>query len=378
MYQKDGSLQEIRQHSRPGNVLARVESVLHSLADCPLTEYQKGIVRSACEELLGLAKVYSDNPPFSLQTHVIEEIRRLADSQLPRYLFYRYRYVTFPQRRILDDFPPCLQIESASVCNYRCTFCYQGDQDFTKASNGHMGMMSLEVFKGLIDQAEGRCEAITLASRGEPLLCPQIEDMLQYASGKFLALKLNTNGWFLDERKCHALLQADANTVVFSVDAASEPTYSRLRVGGSLERVEQNIRRFHDIRAKHYPNSRTITRVAGVRVPGTPDLNQMVRFWGDVVDQVVFVRYNPWENTYQRPVNDIAAPCSDLWRRMFVWWDGTVNPCDVDYKSMLAVGTSVGHPLGELWRSEAYAQLREKHVARQRTQCSPCNRCTFV
>lgn len=378
MYQKDNSLQEIHHRLLPGDVLARIESVLHSLADCPLTEYPKGIVRAACEELLGRSKACGIHPAFSLQAHVLDEIERLADSQLPRYLFYRYRYVTFPQRHILDDFPPCLQIEPTSVCNYRCTFCYQSDQAFTKASYGHMGMMSMDVFKHLIDQAAGRCEAITLASRGEPLICPQIEEMLQYSSGKFLALKLNTNAWFLDETKCHALLQADLNTVVFSVDAASEPIYSQLRVGGSLERVEQNIRRFRDIRQKHYSNSRTITRVAGVRVPGTPDLEQMVRFWGDLVDQVVFVQYNPWENTYERPVNDIATPCSDLWRRMFVWWDGKVNPCDVDYKSTLAVGNVASGRLDELWRSNVYTQLRDNHVATQRSRCSPCNRCTVV
>ena len=107
----------------------------------------------------------------------------------------------------------------------------------TKKSGGHMGMMSLETFKRIIDQAAGRCDAVTLASRGEPLICPKIDEMLKYASRKFLALKLNTNAWFLDEAKSHAILQADMNTVVFSADAASEPTYSQFRVGGTLDRV---------------------------------------------------------------------------------------------------------------------------------------------
>ena len=105
-----------------------------------------------------------------------------------------------------------------------------------------MGTMSLGLFKSLIDEAAGNCEAISLASRGEPLICPDIEKMLAYAEGKFLALKLNTNAWFLDEAKCHAILQAGVNTVVFSAESASEPNYSRLRVGGKLERVVKNIK----------------------------------------------------------------------------------------------------------------------------------------
>ena len=41
---------------------------------------------------------------------------------------------------------------------------------------------------------------------------------------------------------------------------------------------------------------------------------------------------------YEAKENGIAEPCSDLWRRMFIWWDGVVNPCDSDYKSTLSVG----------------------------------------
>jgi radical SAM protein with 4Fe4S-binding SPASM domain len=377
-YKKQDSFVAIRHHAPVAGALSRVRTVLDTMAESGLNGHQQVRVREACEELLGLAPAHGEGPPFTLQTYVLEEINRLSDAALPRYLFYRYRYEAFPQRKILDDFPPCLQIEPTSICNYRCVFCYQIDEDFTKKSGGHMGMMSLETFKLIVDQAAGQCEAVTLASRGEPLICSKIDEMLKYATGKFLALKMNTNAWFLDEAKCHAILQSDMNTLVFSADAASEPAYSQFRVGGSLDRVLKNVRRFRDIQVKHYPKSRTITRVSGVQVPGTPDLDQMEKFWGELVDQVAFVKYNPWENTYEQPVNEIATPCSDLWRRMFIWWDGIVNPCDVDYKSTLAVGKVTERGLSDLWKSGGYQQLRERHLQKQRSQCSPCNRCTVI
>ncbi len=377
-YKKQDSFVGIRYHGSVSDVLARIRTVGDGLAESGLSVSQQALVREACEELLGLAPVQGDGPPFALQSYVIEEINRLPDEALPRYLFYRYRYEMFPQRKILDDFPPCLQVEPTSVCNYRCVFCYQIDEDFTAKSSGHMGMMSLDTFKRIVDQAVGRCEAITLASRGEPLICPKIDEMLKYATGKFLAFKMNTNAWFLDEAKCHAILQTDMNTLVFSADAASEPAYSQFRVGGSLDRVLKNVKRFREIQVKRYPKSRTITRVSGVQVPGTPDLDQMEKFWGELVDQVAFVKYNPWENTYEQPVNEIATACSDLWRRMFIWWDGIVNPCDVDYKSTLAVGNVKECRLDHLWKSDSYMQLRERHLQKQRSQCAPCNRCTVV
>ena len=377
-YKKQDSFAGIRHHGPIKDVLTRVRAVYDGLAGSRLSTYQQGRVREACEELLGLVPTHGDGSPFVLQTYVIEEINRLSDDKLPRYLFYRYRYETFPQRKIVDDFPPCLQVEPTSICNYRCVFCYQVDEDFTKRSGGHMGMMSLDMFKRIVDEAAGKCEAVTLASRGEPLVCPNIEEMLAYAAGKFLAFKMNTNAWFLDEAKCHGILQSDLNTLVFSADAASEPAYSQFRVGGSLDRVLKNVTRFREIQTKHYPKSRTITRVSGVQVPGTPDLDQMEKFWGDLVDQVAFVKYNPWENTYEQPINHIPTACTDLWRRMFVWWDGVVNPCDVDYKSTMAIGKATERSLRDLWQSDSYQQLRERHIQQQRSQCSPCNRCTVI
>ena len=108
------------------------------------------------------------------------------------------------------------------------------------------------------------------------------------------------------------------------------------------------------------------------------DLDSMEKVWGSLADQVAFVEYNPWENTYSQPVNDIATPCSDLWRRMFVWWDGKVNPCDTDYKSTLSVGGIATSDLGALWTGTAYDALRRAHLERRRHAQSPCNRCTVT
>jgi radical SAM protein with 4Fe4S-binding SPASM domain len=234
------------------------------------------------------------------------------------------------------------------------------------------------LFQKVVDEAEGKCEAITLASRGEPLVCKDIVKMLGYVRGKFLGLKINTNASLLDEEKTHAILQSGANTLVFSADAAEEPLYSQLRVNGKLEKVRSNVERFFEIRRRDYPDSTLITRVSGVRFSSAQNLDQMEKFWGEMVDQVAFVDYNPWENTYQRPVNNVSTPCSDLWRRMFVWYDGTVNPCDVDYLSTLKVGNARHESLSSLWTGAKYSEYRSKHLAQSRSALSPCQRCTVV
>ena len=373
-YRKHNSFVDLRprQGAHPETVVARIKA----LQNMQLPDAFQGILNRAVQDIL--ADEEKNAPCLRLTPSVIEEINTLADDELPRYIVHRYRYEIYPQLAELDDYPPYLQIEPSSICNYRCVFCFESDKTFTRRSSGFMGHMSLDLFQRIIDEIHGKIEFISLASRGEPLLCPDIEKMLAYTRGKFLNLKMNTNASLLDESKFHAILQGGVKTLVFSVDAASEPLYSQLRVGGKLDNVLANIERFQKIRATQYPDANLITRVSGVKMSDQQNLDEMQSFWGELADQVAFVNYNPWEDTYHSPVNGISQSCSDLWRRMFVWWDGKVNPCDVDYKSMLSVGKFTGGNIGKIWRSTEYDVLREIHKTKARQQKEPCRRCSVV
>lgn len=376
-YKKQNSFAQLERRATLGNVLPRIQQLDTTLERIPAPTAREKVMRQACRDILR-GSVPPGASSFQLHPNVIEEMGRLSDGELARYLFYRYRYEMFPVQKIVDDFPPCLQIEPTSICNYRCVFCYQTDPNFHIPEAGHQGSMSMDLFKSLVDQAEGQCEAVTLASRGEPLLCPHLPEMLAYLDGKFLGLKLNTNASMLNERLAHALLQTRINTLVFSVDAASDVAYEQLRRGGKLKRVIENIKMFISIKNRDYPKSTLLTRVSGVKVLGASELPEMVGLWGDLVDQVAFVNQNPWHNTYERPENGIETPCSELWLRMFVLFDGRVNPCENDYQSTLSVGNAKEKRLSELWRSAAYTALRDHHLRRQRGLLSPCKGCPVV
>ena len=51
-------------------------------------------------------------------------------------------------------------------------------------------MKFIKSFKDIIDKAKGNIEFISLASRGEPLVNPEFEEMIKYTDGKFLNLKI--------------------------------------------------------------------------------------------------------------------------------------------------------------------------------------------
>ena len=83
-------------------------------------------------------------------------------------------------------------------------------------------------------------------------------------------------------------------------------------------------------------------------------------------------RWNTYENSVKSELKD---PCEYLWDRMYVWFDGKVNPCDADYKSYLSYGNAKEYNLKEIWNSKIISKLRNAHINKKRTEINPCDRC---
>ena len=357
------------------NILNNINEKLKNYDKKKFNNFENGILENIIKDL---SEKGEKKGKFKLSDYVLRELKTLEEKDTLDYLIHRYRYEIFPQLNKLHDFPPYLQIEPSSICNYRCVFCYQTDNFFNKKSQGHMGKMNYEMFKNIVDQAEGNVQFLSLASRGEPLLCPDIDKMLDYTRDKFYNLKINTNAYNLNEKLAHTILKSGVKTLVFSVDAADKKLYEKLRVHGKFEKVYDNIKRFIEIKNKHYSNSKIITRVSGVKVSDDQKLDEMTNLWSGLVDQIAFVNFIPWVDTYNDEINNIKAPCSDLWRRMFVWWNGETNPCDYDYKSELKLDNILENNIKEVWNSEKYNELRFAHINKNRKKIFPCDRCKTV
>ena len=313
---------------------------------------------------------------FNLTFQEISWLKKRSKKIWGKYLIYRYKFKVLPQKYIAGDFPPYVLIEPTSICNLRCIMCFQIDTSFT-SDKEMMGKMDLELFKNIIDEAhKNGTKAITLASRGEPTLHPDLPKMLEYCSGKFFELKINTNATRLNEELIHDILKSGVTDVVFSVDSYQKQDYEKIRVRGIFETVVENIKKFKEIKDEYYPNSICATRISGVRVDKQFDSVKFKEFWEKYVDHVVVVEMeNRWD-TYHNSL-DIGAeePCEYLWERMYLWFDGICNPCDADYKSELALGNVKNTPIKEIWHGEKYTNLRNLHLEKKRRNCYPCDRC---
>jgi organic radical activating enzyme len=315
--------------------------------------------------------------PFNWTPQEQHFVQNNPEEKLIPYLLYRYRFQVLPHRHAVSSFPVHLLIEPTSVCNLRCPMCFQSDKSFR--SRGLMGLMDFELYKDVIDQAadEG-AGAISLGSRGEPFLHPRLGDMLRYASEKqkFFDLKINTNATKMDEQACHDLLSGGVNVITLSIDAEEKNLYEEIRVRAKFEEVLENVERLVRIREIDYPSSSAEIRVSGVQFREEQNNEKFNAFWSGIVDTVAYVRAQQRWDTYNNPVEEEKqSPCSFLWERLYVWFDGKTNPCDEDYKSILSPGSVREQSISKIWNGQAMKQLREDHLNNRRACHAPCDRC---
>lgn len=298
-------------------------------------------------------------------------------TEMVRYLKYRFEFAVYPKRRVLKPFPIVLVVEPTSICNLRCVMCFIADPRLSQNPTLN-GMMRLELFRRIIDEAaEHGLNSLVMASRGEPLLNKAFPEMLDYAKRRgILDIKINTNATRLTPELSRRILAADPDLVVFSVDTAEPEVYGQIRVGAKFDQVLHNIQTFAAIREQEFPKNRTITRATMVVLREEQRIEQSRDFWLHYVDEVGVNQVFERLNIYDRPEKDTAVPCSLLWERLYVWWDGTTNPCDMDYLSHLSPGKlEEGVTISSIWRGPQMRALRDKHLDGMKNRCDPCNRC---
>ena len=298
-------------------------------------------------------------------------------TKIIKYIIFRYKFIKTGRDKINFGYPLYLLIEPVSACNLRCPFCFQIDKSFTRKP--YMGVMDFKLFKKIVDEAdEIGVGAITIASRGEPTLHKQFPEMMNHLGNKknIFEIKVNTNGTFLSEKICHSIFKNNISQMVISADHYIKKDYERLRLNSNFEEVVKNVDRLINIRKKYYPTSHTEIRVSGIDNEKNLDRDKFKEFWIQRSDHVTasypLERWNTYENEIHPSIKD---PCENLWDRMYIWYDGKVNPCDADYKSYLSYGNYKNKSITEIWNGKIITELRKNHLKEKRNSITPCDRC---
>jgi len=270
-----------------------------------------------------------------------------------------------------------LDVEPTNNCNFDCLFCV--NQQMTRKK----GFMDMGLYKKICDQAEKYdCKGIRLLRWGEPLMHPNIVDMVKIAKKHRLLTHITTNGYFLDETMAEKLIQAGLDSIIISMQGATPNEYIKLR-GDNYIKVTGNIYDLMKIRGKRENPFVAISTT--VTDESMNQINLFVEYWKKHVDYVGwgytwFRRLKGDNLTRAKEFIDRGKKlphnfkCIEVQVKLSIDWDGVVSPCCLDFDQQLSIG-HVDDDLMWLWKSpkaQAIRTLLSQKMQDIFTLCSVC------
>ena len=136
-------------------------------------------------------------------------------------------------------FPFKIWIETTSRCNLACRLCLNRE-----INNSDKGDMDFSLFKKIINQSKDFLYEANLFHRGEPLLNPNIAEMIEYASINNIKTCIHTNATLLNEEMSIKILKSGLTKIYFSLDTFIKEDYEYIRSGADFEKTVSNIKNF--------------------------------------------------------------------------------------------------------------------------------------
>ncbi|GGG00827.1 radical SAM/SPASM domain-containing protein [Paenibacillus abyssi] len=277
-------------------------------------------------------------------------------------------------------------IEITSVCNLACSFCPQTSR---KAN-----FIKLDTFNNILDQIKPHTNHIYLHVKGEPMLHPKLDELLDAAHEKGFNVNMTSNGTLIDKVK-HKLLGKPAlrqiNFSLHSFDGHEGSTdregylrsilsfvreiaehkvivsfrlwnltqdnmtnLERQRNRETLEILEKEFSLDYKIEEKVVPGS-------GVKIADRIYLNQDHEF--------------QWPSL-QAPEDNGKGFCHALRSQAAVLVDGTVVPCCLDGEGVINLGNVNDTPFSEIVEGERANNLFYGFSRREAVE-ELCRKCGY-
>jgi len=290
-----------------------------------------------------------------------------------------WSYWLFRQIRV-PYAPYRLWIEPTNRCNLACVMC--PNKEFPKSE---LGMMDLNLYKSLIDQAKGFIHDVNLHHRGESTLHPNLIDMIRYADVRCVKTKLHTNGTMLNETLAEELIRSGLRLISFSFDGYTPEVYERIRVRGDYQRTLSRIHRFLEMKqALGCENPRTVLEVMDFG-NGSEDSSAKRHFIQGLksrgLDRFITKKPHNWAGNADIQTVDSSSfsPCTFPWHALVVLWDGRVGSCPHDFFAKIVYGDAKEQSLRDIFNSEGIQALRLQMLRGTLEALeSPCRECDSV
>ncbi len=133
--------------------------------------------------------------------------------------------------------PVTASIEPANYCNLHCPQCPTGLGIIKK----HPQTFELHKFCDIITAMSPELCYLNLYFQGEPFLCKELPQMVEFATMHHIRTSVSTNGHFLDNATAIALKKAGLGKLIVSIDGATPESYEKYRIGGNFNTVIEGV-----------------------------------------------------------------------------------------------------------------------------------------
>ena len=270
-------------------------------------------------------------------------------------------------------------IEITNRCNLACDFCH--------GTKRPLGTMPPEDFRRIAEKLRAETSYLYLHVLGEPLLHPQLKELLAIAGELGFRVCLVTNGTLLHKRREELLAAKSLHKVSVSLHsfegnggAGDLSAYLQQVWEVCLPLSERGV-----LCALRLWNEGTAPRLNGAV---EAFLSQ--RIGRDVESLPRDARGNRTlrpnlflERAERFGWPDLNAPesganfCHGFTRQLAVLWDGTVTPCCLDSEGDIPLGNLLSQPLEEILQGERAAAMAAGFAARKPTE-ELCRRCGYA
>ncbi len=306
----------------------------------------------------------------------LNKLRRVGPGEACRLILKRVK----KRLHIVPEVPPIVFIEITNRCNLDCVMC---DRSSMKRKSE---FMELDLFKKIIDNAARiGVPDLKLNRFGEPLMHPNLLEMVRYAKAKnFAKVYFTSNALLLDEEKARVLIELGLDAITFSIDGATKATYEAIRIGSNYEKVERNVLRFHEIRSE-MGRKKPVTSLNTMFMKATEaEIFDVLNKWEPVFDVVNLIPVGTYGNIDDHSTVSVhksdfeTIPCHHIFDRLMVFTDGDATVCCGDINGALCVGNLKESTIEELWKSEKYDRIRKIHLARNFEEVPVCIGCDGI
>lgn len=279
-----------------------------------------------------------------------------------------------------------IYIEITNRCNLSCSFCLPGKRP--------KAWMLPEEFGGIVRQVKDHTQHVALHVLGEPLLHPDLDQLLASCRSNGLAVNLTTNGTLLAKRQPLLLASPALRQINISLHSAVEAgsdaslgsylaeIFAFIRAATSQTPLLISLRLWNmsksGLAATAGQNDRILQQLEAFFGLPSPLADRLTPGHGTPLAPRVFLSQNPRFTWPHNPAPEMGSEgfCRGLRDHVAILVDGTVVPCCLDAEADIPLGNIHRQPLGEILASPRATQIYQGFS--QRRLVEPlCRRCTF-